>query len=393
MIKKFLKAKYAEDGMILWSGIVAVVVILAFVVRSEASMGLALLIAGLYFGAWFVSSFNTRYGIEVILSGCGHYQKEKARLHILGTLYYNLPFGLAVLVYINLANGKVSLLCFFYAFVIYLFATALGLIVGMLAKSMISGMLICVLISLINFVKLLALEQNLRFVSPVNQIGNLKVFQWWNQLVLLVIAVTIYTWTAFRKRVIIWAGLLCIAAIVATDITVARKVDTVPADYEIYAREALEYVNEWNGRCGFGRYENIVVYKSVYYPWMSNENKVPIYVRDNTIYMNCFTESMCDLNESEIITRAVYSLLDPDMGAQNAMASLYRQWLMGEKQSVSMYLESEQTEQAGRVYNQFYALAAEVLVYEPERYGELYQMTGAYDTREEVIEVWGKSYD
>ena len=47
MIKKFLKAKYAEDGMILWSGIVAVVVILAFVVRSEASMGLALLIAGL----------------------------------------------------------------------------------------------------------------------------------------------------------------------------------------------------------------------------------------------------------------------------------------------------------------------------------------------------------
>ena len=393
MIKTFLNAKYAEDGKILWSGIMAAVIILSFAVRSEASMGLALLIAGIYFGAWFVSSFNTRYGIEVILSGCGHYQKEKARLHILGTLCYNLPFGLAVLVYINLANGNVSLPCFFYAFVIYLFANALGLIVGMLAKSMISGMLICVLASLVNFVKLLALEQNLRFVSPVNQIGNLKVFQWWNQLILLVIAVIIYAWTVFRKRVIIFAGFLCMAAIVMADITVAKKVTSVPSDYEVYAREALEYVNEWNGRCGFDRYKNIVVYKSVYYPWMSSENKVPVYVRDNTIYMNCFTESMCNLDESEIITRAVYSLLDPDMGAQNAMASLYRQWLLGEEQSVCMYLESEQTDQADRVYNPFYALAAEVLIYEPERYGELYRMAGTYETREEVMEVWGKTYD
>ena len=393
MLKTFLKAKYAEDGKILWNGIVAVIIILAFVVRSETSMGLALLIAGIYFGSWFVSSFNTRYGIEVILSGCGHYQKEKARLHILGTLWFNLPFGLAVLVYINLVNGKVSLLCFFYALVIYLFANAVGLIVGMLAKSMISGMLVCVLASLVNFVKLLALEQNLRFLSPVNQIGNLNVFQWWNQLVLLVIAVIIYTWTVFRKRVIIWAGFLCMAAIVAADITAAKKVDTVPADYELYAHESLEYVNEWNGRCGFDSYENIVVYKSVYYPWMSNDNKVPIYVRDDTIYMNCFTESMCNLDESEIINRAVYSLLDPDMGAQMAMASLYRQWLSGEEQDVYMYLEGEQTAQAGRVYNPFYALAAEVLIYEPERYGELYRMTGTYETREEVMEVWGKAYD
>lgn len=393
MIKTFLKAKYTEDGKILWSGIAAVIIILAFGVRSETPMGLALLIAGIYFGAWFVSSFNTRYGIEVILSGCGHYQKEKARLHILGTLCFNLPFGLAVLVYINLANGKVSLLCIFYASVIYLFANAVGMIVGMLSKSMISGMLVCVLASLINFVKLLALEQNLRFLSPVNQIGNLNVFQWWNQLILLVTAVIIFIWTAFRKRIIIWGGLLCIAGIVTADIAAAKTVDTVPVDYELYARKALEYVNEWNGKCGFDSYENIVVYKSVYYPWMSSENKVPIYVRGNTIYMNCFTESMCNLDESEIINRAVSSLLKPDPGAQNAMASLYRQWLSGEEQDVYMYLESEQTAQAGRVYNPFYGLAAEVLIYEHERYGELYRMTGTYETREEVMEVWGKAYD
>lgn len=393
MIKTFLKAKYAEDGKILWNVIAAVIIFLAFVVKNEASTGLALLIAGIYFGAWFVSSFNTRYGIEVILSGCGYYQKEKARLHILGTLCFNLPFGLAVLVYINLVNGKVSLLCFFYALVIYLFANAVGLIVGMLSKSTISGMLVCVLASLINFVKLLALEQNLRFLSPVNQIGNLNVFQWWNQLILLVTAVIIFTWTAFRKRIIIWGGLLCMAGIVTADIAVAKTVDTLPADYELYAREALEYVNEWNDKCGFDSYENIVVYKSVYYPWMSNDNKVPIYVRDNTIYMNCFTESMCNLDESEIINRAVSSLLKPDPGAQMAMASLYRQWLLGEEQSVRMYLESEQTAQAGRVYNPFYALAAEVLIYEPERYGELYLLTGIYETREEVMEVWGKAYD
>lgn len=393
MIKTFLKVKYTEDGKILWNGIVAVIIILAFMIRSETSMGLALLIAGIYFGAWLVSSFHTRYGIEIILSGCGYYHKEKAGLHIFGTLICNLPLGLAVLMYINLVNGKVSFLCFFYAFVVYLFANAVGLIVGMIVKNLISGLLICVLASLINFVKVLVLEQEVRFVSPVIQIGNLKVFQWWNQLVLLVIAIIIYTWILFRKRGIVWTGFLCMAVIAFADVTVAKKVSKVPSDYEIYAHEALEYVNEWNNRCGFADYDNIVVYKSVYYPWMSNENKVPIYVRDDTLYMNCFTESLCNLDEREIVVRAVNSLLKPAPGAQNAMVSLYQQWLLGEEQDVYRYLESKQIEQAGRVYNPFYELAAEVLIYQPEKYGELYLLVGACETREEAVEVWRKTYE
>lgn len=393
MIKTFLKVKYLEDGKMLWNGIVAVIIILAFLIRSEKSMGLALLLAGIYFGAWFVSSFNTRYGVEIILSGCGYYHKEKARLCIRGTLSYNLPLGLAVLVYLNLANGKVSFLCFFYAFVLYLFANAIGLIAGILVKSLPGGLLICVLASLVNFLKLLVLEQELRFVSPVIQIGNLNIFQWWNLLVLLSIAIVIYTWIIFRKRRVIWAGILCVAAIAFTDVAVAGTNDRVPSDYEIYAREALEYVNQWNARCGFASYENIVVYKSVYYPWMSNEDKVPIYARDNTIYMNCFTESLCNMDKREIIVRAVNSLLKPDWGAQNAMASFYQQWLLDEEENVYKYLESEQIAQTGMVYNQFYGLAAEVLIYQPEKYGKLYSLVGEYDTREEVVEMWRKTYE
>ena len=393
MIKTFLKAKYAEDEKMLWNGIVAVIIILAFLIRSEKSMGLALLLAGIYFGAWFVSSFNTRYGVEVILSGCGYYHKEKSRLYIRGTLGYNLPLGLAVLVYLNLVNGKVSFLCFFYAFVLYLFTNAVGLIVGILVKSLQGGLLICVLASLVNFARLLVLEQELRFLSPVIQIGNLNVFQWWNLLVLLLIAIVIYTWLIFRKRGVIWAGILCMAVIIFTDVAVAGTNDRVPSDYEIYARETLEYVNQWNAKCGFASYENIVVYKSVYYPWMSNEDKVPIYARDNTIYMNCFTESLCSMDEREMIVRAVNSLLKPDLGAQNAMASFYQQWLLDEEQNVYKYLESEQIAQTGRVYNPFYGLAAEVLIYHPEKYGELYLLAGEYDTREEVVEMWRKTYE
>lgn len=393
MIKTFLKAKYTEDGKFSWIIIVAIIIILAFLVRSEKTIGLALLIAGIYFGAWFVSSFNIRCGIEIILSGCGYYRKAKAWLHIIGALAYNLPLGLAVLVYISLQNGKMSFLCLFYAAVVYLFANAVGVLVGTFVKKSISGLFICSLISLVNFPKVLVLEQELRFISPVIQLGNLKVFQWWNLLSLAVIAIAVYAWILLRKRRVIWLLFGCMAAIIFADITIAKTKNKVCSDYEIYARDVLEYVNECNAKCGFDTYESIVVYKSVYYPWMSNEKKVPIYVRDNTIYMNCFTESLCDMDEREIMIRAVNSLLKPDLGAQNVMASFYRQWLMDEEENIYKYLENVQIEQTGRVYNPFYGLVAEVLIYQPEKYGELYLLSGTCDTKEEVMEKWEEIYD
>ena len=109
------------------------------------------------------------------------------------------------------------------------------------------------------------------------------------------------------------------AVVIFADIAVTGANNKVPADYEAYVRENLEYVNEWNAKCGFTEYEDIVIYKSVYYPWMSSDKKVPIYVRDQTIYMNCFTESLCSLEDREIIIRAVNSLLKPRSGAQNVM--------------------------------------------------------------------------
>ena len=398
MIKAFLRAKYKEDGRLLWNGIVIAVIILAFLVRSETSAGLAVLIAGIYFGAWFVSSFNARCNIEMVLSGCGCYQKQKPVLYIVGTLSHNLLLGLAVFAYISLAGGEINFLCLFYTLAVYLFANAVGILAGVYIKKTAGGLLICSVAATVNFIKILSLEQDLRFFSPVVQIGNLKVFQWWNLLCLTVIAVVIYGWVLasswkWKKYLTAGIGFLCMAVVIFADIAVTGANNKVPADYEAYVRKNLEYVNEWNAKCGFTEYEDIVIYKSVYYPWMSSDKKVPIYVRDQTIYMNCFTESLCSLEDREIIIRAVNSLLKPRSGAQNVMTSFYQQWLLGEEQNVYRYLEGAQIEQAGRIYNPFYMLAAEVLIYEPERYGELYLMAGECDTREEVIEMWEENND
>lgn len=398
MIKAFLRAKYKEDGRLLWNGIIIAIIILAFLARGEAAAGLAVLIAGIYFGAWFVSSFHVRCNIDMLLSGCGCYQKQKPTLYIAGTLRHNLPLGLAVFTYISLACGKVNCLCLFYTLTVYLFANGVGMLAGVYIKKTAGGLLICSVASAVNFVKILTLEQTLRFFSPVVQIGNLKVFQWWNLLSLIVMAAVMYGWVLafswkWKRYLTAGIGLLCMAVIIFADITVTGANNKVPMDYEAYARKTLEYVNQWNVKCGFTQYENIVIYKSVYYPWMPSDYKAPIYIRDQTIYMNCFTESLCNLEDREIITRAVNSLLKPKPGAQNVMASFYQQWLLREEQNVYRYLESAQIEQAGRVYNPFYKLAAEVLIYEPERYGEMYLLAGECDTREEVIERWEKNND
>jgi hypothetical protein len=390
MTRAFLKAKYLEEDRILWYCFEAAIVILAFAARQEASFGLALLVTGIYLGAWFSASFHARYGIEVLLSGCGFYRRKQAGLLILAGLVLNAPLGLAVLAYAALSNGSISVVCLLYAVILYLFANAFGLLIGSCVRKTVGGLALCTLASALNFLEVLVLEQELRFFSPVVQIGNLGRFQWWNLLVLLTAAAMIDLWSLSRKRAVILAGLLGIAAILLTDLALAKNERKVSPDYEAYASEAIGYVNGWNALCGFPSYGEIVIYKSVYYPWMPGKAKRPVYAEGDVLYMNCFTESLCSLDRREIILRAVASILKPKPGAQNAMAGLYQQWLLGRKQAVYEYLESSQIQRQGRIYDRFLGLAAEVLVYHPERYGELYELAGAYGTREEVTEAWGK---
>ncbi|MDL2301996.1 hypothetical protein LJC58_06550 [Lachnospiraceae bacterium OttesenSCG-928-D06] len=392
MVRTFLKTKFMEDGKLLWYSIEVFVIFLALVIREEEAYGLALLIAAIYFGGYFIASFNIRSGTETILQGSSFYRSKKNLLIIAGGLLDNLLLGVAVLLFINMVPGRNLWVTVLYAINIYCFSTAIGIFVGVLAKSQMSGFLLCTILSIINFTDFLFQEEYFRFTSPVVQIGNLARFQWWNQLTLLIISLTIFFVLIYNKKIVWVIFVIGIIIIGGVDVLLSRNIHT-PPELPIIYRDILEEVNIQNREHGLPYYENIVVYKSVYYPWMSNSNKRPIYIEGDTLYVNCFTESLCNLEAEELIQRMILSIMKPHSIPQDSIAVLYFRYLIGDMEYVNSFLYEEQRMQYGEVVSFNYGLYAEVLVNSPKRYGELYALAQSYNTNQEILDAWNDEVD
>ena len=111
------------------------------------------------------------------------------------------------------------------------------------------------------------------------------------------------------------------------------------------------------------------------------------------LYVNCFTESLCNMPEEEILMRAAYSLLKPESRLQEIMVELYIQQLLGNTEYVEQFLKDEQIKQYGAVVSPNYGFMADVLVGETENYGKLYKLVKEYNTVQEVPESWRDSDD
>ncbi len=381
---KIMRREYGKK----WYLIRIPIIVLAFFLRGNEALGLALLIGVMIFDAYFTAVFDRRSGVEDILSGSGYYQRKKDSLHIVRSLLHNLFNGIITFAYICLSQRKVNVLSILYTLVLLVSVNAVTLFLAKYIKQQLVGLLLCTGLTLLNFVKVIILEEYLRYISPVIQIENMNRIQWWNLLVLFFISGGMYMTLLWKKKTFLFIGLFCSMIVAGTDIYLSQYASVLPDTYKNYVVTLLEQVNERNKECGFDGCEQIIVYKSVYYPWEPVSHKVFIYEKEDTLYANCFTESLCNMNEEEIIMRAVLSRLKPDSKMQNIMADLYMQQLLGNNEYVKSFLYEEQTKRYGAVVSKYYGFCAEILINEPERYGELYELSKMYSTPQEIINVW-----
>lgn len=380
MIREYLKSKLNENGKIISPLLIVLWIVLAFLLSGYETTGIALLIAGIIWSSFEIALFHKTNGIDEVLSGCGFYQQKKQYLLIQGTLICSAPFAFAVCLFLLVfCKGDLWMLTF-YSLVVYLFANSLGLALSGIPNQVLAYG-VCFLVSVINFPKLLFLEQSLRHISPVVPVGNLEMFQWWNVFTILVIACTIYAWMIWKKKFIFSIALLTIGIIFVMDISISKKDTAVSESYEHKILDTVDYVNTYQKSFGLEGFDTVEIRKSVYYPWMSNEAKVPVRVENQKLFVNCFTPSLCNLSEEDIISRIIRSQLKPQYGAQNVMVSMYMSWVLGDRERVETYLRSE---------NAFDALVSDVIVRHPEQFGALYALSEQWNTKEEIIEAWEK---
>lgn len=387
--KTFLKIKYKDDFGLLWLLSQAVLAVTAFIIRANSSMGLALFIGGMLLSAYFVSVFHERKGVDIILGGDCAYLKIKYKLMVSAALIENLLFGILIFIYIYFSVENINILSFLYTIILYLFVTAIGLLIGICCKNQKIAIMICSILIIVNFLKIIILEENLRYFSPVIQIANMNRFQWWNLFMLFLIAIISLLFILIQRKGIIFLGVILALSIVLFDVNYSESRYTLSDEYQVFSQNILNRVNERNRECGFSSYENIEVYKSIYYPWEPASEKMIIYVEQKTLYMNCFTESLCNMKEKEIVARAVYSLLDPDSVQQRAIAELYIESLLGNSEYVNSFLYENQIRTHGDIVSKNYGLFAEVLVNQPENLSKLYEFTKEYHSNEELLEAWG----
>lgn len=386
-VRKFLKAEYWEDGKIIWLVVEIILMILVFFLKNNSNYGIAVLAAGMYFGAYIVASFHIRFGVETLLLGNSMYQRKKGMLFLNSCIFHNLLLEIAIFAYL-LLTFKISLVVIFYGIILCIFTNAIGMFIGFYIRNEIKGVAVCVFLVGINFLKIIVQEEYLRYFSPIVQIGNMKTLQWWNLLVLLIIAGMIITVMIYRERKFILVGIAAILLIVIVDIQQHSKISSVPAEYETYAGDILNRINDFNKDCGMEQYDDIVIYKKVYYPWMSNQDKRVFYKKDDTLYMNCFTEYLCNLEEKEIVTRWSATALKPNTRLQMAMEDLYNEYFFGNIDYVEQFIYKNQIKSDGTIYSKNYALAADTLLTQKEAYGELYLLTKEYKDDEKVLKIW-----
>lgn len=384
-VSKVLYIKYREDKMLLWYILVFGSVVAAFMLQ-DASFGLAVLISCMIFDVFFTTSLNKRHGLDELLGTNANYHIRRNVLLIKSALISNLPIGIVTLIYICMVHKSMQIICILYAIVIYLTVNAVASIIGIMARTQLLGLIICTAVAVLQFVKLIVLEEYFRYVSFIVQIGNMNVFQWWNLLVLLSIATMIYLLLIFRKKVLLILAGLSIMTIVSLDISVSH--DNLPEQYIRDCTETLKLLNEMNEYHGLVSYDNIIVYKSVYYPWQSLDKKRVLYINDNTLYLNCFTESLCNMSQDELINRAVISLLKPHTQMQNSMIDLYIQKVLGNDAYTRSFLYDEQEKKYGTITSKYYGLYAEVLINSPERFGELYELSETCDSKQTLLREW-----
>lgn len=386
-IKKFLKMEYQEDGKFIWILVEVFLVVLACFLRGSNQYGIALLIGGMYIGSFLVSSFHYRTGADTLLLGNGYYQKKKGFLFVVGCFLHNLLLEVGIYFYLILSYG-ISVTAIIYGTIICIFTNAVGILIGINAKKEIVGLGICVLLIGINFPKLLFQEENLRFFSPVVQVGNMNTLQWWNLLVLLIFGSAVIAKMILRKKEIFIVGGAGILLVIGADIWSHNKTLSVPKEYEVYVEGILDGINEVNAECGMMEYEDIVIYKETYYPWKSNREKMVFYQNDATLYMNCFTESLCNMEEEEIVLRWATSALKPVNKYQYAIHDIYVSYLLGETEFIDGFTHEKQIEDNGEVVTPNYGLAAEIIQKEKERYGELYRFAKKCNEGDNVVELW-----
>jgi hypothetical protein len=364
-----------------------IIVTLSFALSDNPSLGLSLLLGVMIMNSYFVAAFHERKGINSLLCGDNSYIKIKKNIVLLTTIFDQCILIILLFLYICQRAGRVDPLTLIYTMVVTSFMISVGMLVGVFCKNQKVALIICALLCTVNFLKVLFLEETLRFFSPVLQLANMDTLQWWNLATLGILAITLVCFIYHNRKRVLVAGGIAIAVIIAADVSLSER-SLLPADYKQFASAILEDINIINRASGFDYYENIEVYKSIYYPWESATEKRVVYANNDTLFMNCFTESLCALEEQEITMRTVYSLLDPDTAQQRAIADLYIEHLLGNDDNITGFLAENQINEYGAVVSKNFALYAEILINHPEQLAKLYEVTKKYTTSDEIVRAW-----
>lgn len=379
--------RYKEDGNRKWLCFQGGIVLLAILIRSY--QGVAVLIGGMLISGYLMSIFQAQSGIHILLSQDQVYLKQKEVIKMISAGLCNLFLGVFALVYIGILNQKITLIVLLYGISIYLFATGVGVFIGVLCKSFKLGFMICIIFIISNFLKMLVLEENFRYISPMVPLGNLNQLQWWNLSMSLLISACICIYLMLgRKRVWLIGGILSFI-IITTDVFFSSREVHPPEQYQQFVEQIFSLVNEQNRNHGLPVFAEIKVEKSTYYLWNPASKKRVFYQEDDILYMNCFTESLCNLDAREMIVRMLYSTLKPQNPPQQSVIDLYVELILGNDEKILAFLPEEQEKIYGEVPSLKYALYADTLINTPSQFGKLYELVGELDSVEDIIEGLG----
>ena len=94
------------------------------------------------------------------------------------------------------------------------------------------------------------------------------------------------------------------------------------------------------------------------------------------------------MKQDELINRAIVSLLKPRTQVQYSMIELYIQKILGNDLYVKSFLYDEQVKEYGLIVSKYYGFYAEVLTNNPQRFGELYELSKTCDSPEKLQMEW-----
>lgn len=281
--------------------------------------------------------------IDIVNSGYYFYRKHKGKHILIASLIPNVIWLICLEVAALFREDK-GIKFVIFIFLLWIYMTVIGNFIGTYVKNEVFGYAL-ILLLLISFLsKFIIHEEYFRYISPMLLVINSHVNPF-NAIGIAILSVIGFlSIVQHRKKIKRYLFITMIAmflVLAASEIYFSLKTEQKEPIHLAYAGITVDYNNrlgdEYAVRIAsmllrsnevlesYGFHipaDSIEIKYSIYFPWESSSEKIFFKREDNRHYLNCFTDSLRELSNQEIIMRYVNSIIKTDAPLQRAILLL-----------------------------------------------------------------------